>query len=91
MIGNVAVHPVEDDPERQHAVLVNTLNLRVALAGAASIELVAHAPGVTLLTGKTGLAVEGVDTVDSGVAHLAARRSGGRPWRRSRRTSRRRR
>jgi len=99
----VVVHLVEDDLDRQRAVLRNVVNLRAALERSVAIEVVTHGPGLTLLTGETGLAedvahlrgdgvifwacantmrsrgltledlLEGVASVDSGVAHLARR------------------
>ena len=99
----VVVHLAEDDVHRQRAVLRNVVNLRSALERSGAIEVVTHGPGLTLLTGETGLAadaahlqgdgvsfracentmrsrdltlddlLEGVESVESGVAHLTRR------------------
>jgi intracellular sulfur oxidation DsrE/DsrF family protein len=64
----VVVHLAEGDPDRQHAVLVNVRNLGQALGHSVPVELVAHGPGVSLLTGETGLSE---DLMAGGVATLA--------------------
>lgn len=73
MSGNVGVvvHLVEDDPGRQHAVLANVTNLMAALTGTVPVELVAHGPGVSLLTGETGLAAELRTVIEAGAFPVA--------------------
>ena len=51
----VVVHVSEADPERHLAILRNVANLRADLGPGIPIELVAHGPGVELLTGESGL------------------------------------
>lgn len=50
----VVVHLAEEAADRHRAVLQNVRNLRVALGPDVPIELVAHGPGVDLLTGVSG-------------------------------------
>lgn len=63
-MSGVVVHLVESDPDRQSAVQRNVMNLRADLGPQVTIELVAHGPGVELMTGESGLA--------GGIAHLVA-------------------
>jgi intracellular sulfur oxidation DsrE/DsrF family protein len=72
-VTGVVVHLAEAGAERQSAVLRNVLNLRADLGPDVAVELVAHGPGVELLTGESGLreAVSGLGS--AGVRALACR------------------
>lgn len=63
-MSGVVVHLAEPGAERHAAVLRNVLHLRSDLGPDVPIELVAHGPGVELLTGESGL--------DDGVRSLSA-------------------
>ena len=63
-MSGVVVHLAEEGAERHAAILRNVLNLRADLGPDIPVELVAHGPGVALLTGESGL--------ESGVAQVVA-------------------
>lgn len=67
----VVVHLPEADPARHEAVLRNTANLIRALEPGATIELVAHGPGVELCTGESGLAAGLADLQSAGATVCA--------------------
>ena len=67
----VVVHLVENDVDHQRAVLRNVVNLHAALEDGRRIELVAHGPGLALLTGETGLAEELRELLEGGVSARA--------------------
>jgi hypothetical protein len=54
-MSGVVVHVSEGSTDRQSTVLRNVLNLRAELGPDVPVELVAHGPGVGLLTGESGL------------------------------------
>lgn len=54
-MSGVVVHLAEAGAERHAAILRNALNLRADLGPDVPVELVAHGPGVELLTGESGL------------------------------------
>lgn len=70
-MSGVVVHLAEGDPGRQSAVLRNVMNLRADLEPMVSIELIAHGPGVELMTGESGLADGVAQLVSIGVTPLA--------------------
>lgn len=65
-MSGVVVHvaEAEAEAERQSTILRNVLNLRADLGPDVPVELVAHGPGVVLLTWESGL--------QAGVAQLVA-------------------
>ena len=67
----VVVHLVENDADHQRAVLRNVVNLHAALDDGRRIELVAHGPGLALLTGETGLAEQLRELLEGGVSARA--------------------
>lgn len=72
-MSGVVVHLAEAGTERQSAVLRNVLNLRADLGPGVPVELVAHGPGVELLTGESCLDAEVRQVLDQGVRLLACR------------------
>lgn len=66
----VVIHVAEASPERHQAILRNVANL-VADLGHVPVEVVAHGPGVELLTGESGHAAALLHIIDLGVRVLA--------------------
>lgn len=67
------MHLAEAGSERQSAVLRNVVNLRADLGPEVPVELVAHGPGVELLTGESGLGAEVARAQALAVRFLACR------------------
>lgn len=70
-MSGVVVHLAETGSDRHEAVLRNVLNLRADLGPDVPVELVAHGPGVELLTGESGLATGVAQLVSVGVHAVA--------------------
>ncbi len=70
-MSGVVVHLSEADIEHQAAVLRNVLNVRADLGPDVPVELVAHGPGVALLTGESGLTATVAQLVSVGVRPVA--------------------
>ena len=64
------VHVAEASPERHQTILRNVTNL-IADLGHVPVEVVAHGPGVELLTGESGHAAAVLQIIDLGVRVLA--------------------
>lgn len=67
----VVVQVAEGEAERHSAILRNVLNLTADLGATVPVEVVAHGPGVQLLTGESGLDAEVAQVIAAGVRLVA--------------------